>query len=227
MIRIFYLVLFYLFINEKKNNLAWYQRTYFKLVSNLKFLAQVFNFRFFLFIIIIFFFLKLFIFDQHVIYCSNTYLKTHFIGGHIVHFCGDINYSTAFDIIKYIKYNKPNQLIYNIYTPTKLCINTFPYKHPYRHPHLNILQYNNLFSDILVNVQMSSNNFNNCHLLSNKNIFGFDIGQYIANNFYFYPQNEIEKYLCNINDINNNIYINNNKGEIDKYIVNLNNKYKL
>jgi len=173
------------------------------------------------------FFLEFFVFNQPTAHCSNPYLKTHIIGGHIAYFCGDITYSNAFDVIKYIKYNQLNNLNYNIYTPNKFCINTLPYKHPYRHPHLNILQYNNLFNDIYVNIQMSKHNFNNCHLLSKKLIYGKGEGQYIANNFYFYHKYEIEKYFHNYNINNNNNYIYKYEENINKHINNVKGKYKI
>lgn len=227
MILINYLAFVYLYINEKKNNMAWYQRTYFIVVKGLKNLILILNFRFFLFMLIILFSLKLFVFDQPTIHCFNSFLKTHLIGGHIVHFSGDIAYPVAFDIIKYIKYNQFGNLNYNIYTPTKLCINTFPHNHPYRHPHLNILQYNNLINDISINIQMSSHNFNNCSLLSDINIDGEDRHQHIANSFYFYKNDVIGEYLLNNNCINNKIYLDNHLNKINNHIFRVINKYKI
>jgi hypothetical protein len=220
-------VLLYLFINEKKNNLAWYQRTYFNIVKSLKILVKIFNFKSFLFIFIILLFLKFFVFDKSVTYCFNKHLNAYHIGGHILYFSGEITYLNALNTLGYIKTNPLDYLNCGIFKPNQLCINTFPYTHPYRHPTLTIFQYSNKVNNIFVNFQMSSYNFNNCYLLSNFNVDGNDRSQYISNNLYLYPKDDIKKYFYTVNDFKNNFYLDHHKDKINEHINSVINKYRV
>jgi hypothetical protein len=207
--------------------LAWYQRTYFNIVKSLKILVKIFNFKSFLFTFIILLFLKFFVFDKSVTYCFNKYLNTHLIGGHILYFSGEITYLNALNTLGYIKTNPFDYFNCGIFKPNQLCINTFPYTHPYRHPTLTIFQYSDKVNNIFVNFQMSSHNFNNCNLLSYNNIGGVDKPQFITNNLYFYPKNEVEKYFYNVNDFKNKFYLDSNKKQINEHISSVISRYRV
>lgn len=172
------------------------------------------------------------IFTHSIVECQPlfkdmSFFKSHIINGNTLYYSGDLTYAIANDFFKYINYNHFNSLSWSIYKPTSISIQTFPYKHPYRHYNLNILTYNNLINDYYVNIQMSTHNFNNCYFLSNSNLDGLDRNQFIANNFYFYPKNEFEKYLCNYDNIKTSSYINEYKNNINQHIINVKNKYKI
>jgi hypothetical protein len=214
-------------MNEKKNNLAWYQRTYFNIVKSLKILVKIFNFKSFLFTFIILLFLKFFVFDKSVTYCFNKHLDTHLIGGYILYFSGKITHINAVEALRYMNSNQFDFFNCVILKPNQLCINTFSYTHPYRHFNLNILPYNNIIGDFCVNIQMSSHNFNNCSLLSYNNIEGRSKPQFIANNFYFYPKNDIQTYFYNFDKFKTKLYLDDNKDQLNKHISSVISKYRI
>lgn len=199
----------------------------------IKIIFKKLNFKSFLYIVVFLIFLFYSnIFTHSVIECQPllkdvSFFKSHIINGSALYYSGDLTYAAANDFVKYINYHQFNSLNWSFYKPTNISIQTFPYKHPYRHYNLNILTYNNLIENYYVNIQMSTHNFNNCYLLSEKNISNIYKKQYIANNFYLYPKNEFEKYLYNFNDDKTTLYINNYKDDINQHIINVKDKYKI
>jgi len=181
-----------------KNTHSYYRCLFGKLIIFL-------NLRFFLFFILFYIFFDIFGLNMYTANCAPNQLSFHKIGGHPVYFYSGFNYQSTFDLIKFIKYNSFNNLNYNIYMPNKVCINTFPYYHPLRHPHLNVVDFNGLLSNTYVNFQMSSKNFNNCNFLSNHNILDKNKVQFISNNFYIYEKNLVNAYF---NKSINNEYLN-------------------
>jgi len=73
-------------------------------------------------------------------------------------------------------------------------------------------------------MQFSTQNFNNCHLLSNQNLYGKTDMQYIANNFYFYEKKILLTKLVDIKTFN---YLNEYNKDIEEHVKNVKNFYKL
>jgi hypothetical protein len=156
--------------------LAWYQRTY----SNLNKLGKkVFNLKYLMFILIIFF--VNYFYNRTTIECfslyKSQYLNHYLINNKVVYTYGNISYITASDIINNILLNSTHHYDFNILKFSDLYRTKLPRNHPFSHPHLNILNFNDQLNNILVNMQMSSRNFNNCSYLSKKNILGDDDDQ--------------------------------------------------
>jgi len=126
-----------------------------------------------------------------------------------------------FDQILNLKLNNTN---FNILEFRKLNGERFPWKHPLSHYHLNFVDFNNIDPNILVNMQFSTQNFNNCHLLSNQNLYGKTDIKYIANNFYFYEKKILLTKLVDIKTFN---YLNEYNKDIEEHVKNVKNFYKL
>ena len=198
--------------------MAWYQRTYFNL--NISSLINFFNFRI-LFLFVIFYFLNFYFLNLNHVQCfsikyQSNFLNNCIINGKPIYFYKNINPTIIYNLWENINYNKFDNLTYKICKFNDIYKTKLPYNHPFNHPHLNILEFNNLNSDIFVSVQMSTKNFNNCSILTSNNLMLEDRFQFIANNFYFYEKNKV---TANFNEYVNSIdYIKNNNKVIDDHI---------
>jgi len=211
--------------------LAWYQRTYFIVVNILVNKLRIISFKLFLDILVLNVILILLIYTQDFAQCFNLYrnpfLQSHIIGTTPVHFYKDIDYFNALKLIKRIKQNSFSNLNYNIYQPTQFSINNLPHYHPFRHYHLNILEFSNILPHTHVNILFSSQNFNNCHLLTPdiNLLLNKDKPQFIASNFYFYNIFDIEKYL-ELSQKGSE-YVNDFKNNINGHVLSVSDKYKV
>jgi len=151
-------------------------------------------------------------------------LQKHLIGGHIVHVYKDIEFSVINELMYKIKYLKYNKLTYNIFEFNDITGKKFPKWHSLSHPHLNFIEFSCINPDILVNMQFSSKNFNNCYLLSNQNLLLEFHDQYITNNFYFFEKKEL---LTKLPDFNTNNYLNKYSLDIKIHIENIKNLHKI
>jgi len=73
-------------------------------------------------------------------------------------------------------------------------------------------------------MQFSSSNFNNCNLLSEKNLYGISDTQYITNNFYFYGKKSLLTKLIDIKTFN---YLNEFNKDINEHVKNVKTFYKV
>jgi len=192
---------------------AWYQRTYFNLR---KFCIKHLSLNLLQFVLILFF----------IIYCNqstaqclainkSSFLNPHLIGKNFVYTYGNVNYMTACDVVHNLLYNSNNNNIYKIVKFNDVFNTKFPYNHPFFHPHLNISGFNNVPSNIYINIQMSTNNFNDCFYLSEKNILGED-HQWIAKNFYLYSSEDVLKF--DFYKIKSDLFIENNFKVINDHV---------
>jgi len=241
MIIINYSVFLKLCILEVKNNcflllfiffkMAWYQRIYFIITSVVVSKLKLISFKLFLNIILLSTILIFLIYTQNSVQCFNLhrnyFFQNHIVGNTPVHFYKNIDHFSTLELIKRIKQSDFNNLNYSIYQPTQFSINNLPRYHPFRHYHLNILEFNNVIPHIYINIPFSSQNFNNCHLLTQKSnlLLNSSKPQFIASNFYFYNIHDIKKYL-ELSQFEFK-YLDVNKKEIEKHITNILDKYKL
>jgi len=187
-------------------------------------IISFFNLKSFTFSIFFYFFLNSVFFGDVALNFPTNYLNFHKIGNHKVYFFGDIKYKNTFDLVKHIKYNPLNNLNFKLYMPNKICIDTFPHNHPLTHPHLNIVNYNNIIDNIFVNIQMSSNNFNDCFFLSKSNINNIKKPQFIANNLYLYNNNIMNTYF---NKFSDNTYIDFHNKKLYNHLKNMMKKHEI
>ena len=211
--------------------MAWYQRTYFNF-SNRKLIhyIQNLNIIYFLHLIIILIFLFYFDFFSTVsVNCSpfkkeTSFLQRHLIGNHAAYVYKNIEFNVVNELMYNIKHLNFNKLNYNIYEFNDINGKKFPRWHPLSHYHLNFLEFSNINFDILVNMQFSTQNFNNCYLLGLQDLSLKDRPQFISNNFYFYQKKELLTKLPNFNVLN---YLNEYNDKINNHVELVKNLYKI
>lgn len=172
--------------------MAWYQRTYFSL-KNLD-LINFFKKIGYSFIIGVMIFYLNYLDSCKFVECSplngGVFLKSYRFNNNWIFTSNSISYITSCDVMYNIFKNVDCTNFYQIAKYNDVFGTKLPYRHPWSHPHLNILNFNNLVNNVYVNIQMSTDNFNNCTYLSEKNILGKN-NQWIANNFYLYSLDDV------------------------------------
>jgi len=146
---------------------AWYQSNYFNLfIGNLVHFFKKIDFNRLLFIIILSTCLICYNELHKPVKCfflvkDTNFLNRHIYNGRLVYSYKNINncvVNEVFDKILNLKLNNTN---FNILEFRKLNGGRFNRCHPLAHYHLNFLDFNNINSDILINMQFSTQNINN------------------------------------------------------------------
>jgi len=156
---------------------------------------------------------------------KDTYfLNRHFYNSHLAYSYKNIDNYIINEIFDKILNLRLNKMDFNLLEFRNFNGKRFPRYHPLAHYHLNFVDFSNINTDILVNMQFSTQNFNNCYCLSNKNLFGMGKSQYISNNFYFYEKKSLINKIIDIKTFN---YLNKYNDDIIDHINNVKNFYKL
>lgn len=138
------------------------------------------------------FILFLFFYSQHFFITYTTcsgmnVLREVELQKYICYIYDDINKSNLLEKIMYMQ--KQESFIFNLVQYYYLDMRVLPVKHVFSHPHLFIDCYNNIYKNILINLQFSEHNYNNEFQFITKNLLnGVDKNQLIKIKLHIYEQ---------------------------------------
>jgi len=127
-------------------SLVWYQCNYFNFINmsiiKLLFISAVLTF---------------FVIDINLVVCANSILTKVMVGGHEVHVFGNICHKRLFQ--KIISISQQQSYIFELIKYHYLDGRIVPRHHPWYHPHIYITFKGDVYSDILINIQLTTNNY--------------------------------------------------------------------
>ena len=151
--------------------MVWYQRTYFNFINmsiiKLLFISVVLTF---------------FVIDTNLVFCANNILTKVMVGNHEVHVFGNICHKRLAQ--KIISISQQQSYIFELIKYHYLDGRIVPRHHPWYHPHIYITFKGDVYSDILINIQLTRDNYADiCQLITDKLMNGQKGNQLAKVNF--------------------------------------------
>ena len=144
-------------------SLVWYQRNYFNFINmgiiKLLFISAVLTF---------------FVIDINLVVCANNILTKVMVGGHEVHVFGNICHKRLSQ--KIISISQQQLYMFELVKYHYLDGRIVPRHHPWYHPHIYITFKEDIYSDILINIQLTKDDYSNiCWPITDK-LLNHDVG---------------------------------------------------
>jgi len=156
--------------------LVWYQCNYFNFI-NIRIIKLLF----------VSVALTFFVIDTNLVFCANNILTKVMVGNHEVHVFGNICHKRLSQ--KIMSISQQQFYIFELVKYHYLDGRIVPRYYPWYHPHIYIIPQQNIYSEILINIQLTKNNYSGiCQPITNELLNGVKKNQWAKISF-----NAIEK----------------------------------